>query len=151
MRIFFSAALGLALFTVAASCGQAPQQSNETVVPDANAKALLEGTFVPSKVHAGKGAARIEQSASGALRLVLGSDFEVDNGPALVVYLSKKTSMETSGFAVDALKLGNIKGVRGEQAYGIAAGTDLSAYRAVIVWCDSFSVLFTIADLAAPK
>jgi hypothetical protein len=128
------------------ACGNSPETPTESVEKDASAQTLLAGSFV-AKAHPGTGGAVIEQATTGELRLLFDAKFKTDNGPKLSVYLSKASSSGSSGHLEDALVLGRLKSASGEQAYGIAAGTDLSLYRSAIVWCDDFSVLFTIADL----
>jgi len=42
---------------------------------------------------------------------------------------------------------GQLKGNIGDQNYDIPAGTDLSAYGSVVIWCEMFGVLFSPATL----
>lgn len=120
-----------------------------TAAPDPAATILLTGSFVP-RAHAGSGTASIEQAQDGGRRLFFADDFATDNGPRLAVYLSKQPVDAMSGFVDGALRLGPLQGAKGSQAYPLPDGAELAAFRAVIVWCDDFSVLFTAAPLATP-
>ena len=77
-------------------------------------------------------------------------NFETDNGPALFVYLSNVPDGSTSearNFDDDFVNLGRLKGTIGNQNYLIPAGTDLSKYNTVAIWCDPFNAIFGAADL----
>lgn len=78
------------------------------------------------------------------------SDFETDNGPRLVVYLSKTSRGVASSageFDDDFINLGGLKGTNGSQNYEIPAGTDLSDYDTIAIWCEPFKVVFGAAPL----
>ncbi len=85
-RLALPLALPLALWT--AACGAAPEELPDAERPEMNEDALVlaEGTFQP-KVHQAKGALRLEEDA-GARRVLFMDDFEIDNGPALIVFFS---------------------------------------------------------------
>lgn len=134
------------MFATLLGCGNSPQTAAKEVVADATATKLLTGTFHP-RAHQGTGRAHVEQAVDGAQTLVFEADFATINGPRLEVYLSALTGADGSGHRKNALRLGPLQGVTGEQAYDIPEGTQLSDYHSVIVWCEDFSVLFTIADL----
>jgi hypothetical protein len=53
--------------------------------------------------------------------------------------------------ASDFVDLGRLKGNIGNQNYDIPAGTDLSKYDTVLIWCKQFSVLFGSAELAGSE
>jgi hypothetical protein len=73
------------------------------------------------------------------------SDFST-NGPDLVVVLS--TDPEGSrGSVSSGLTLGELKANNGNQNYAIPDGTDVSAYRSVIIYCKSFPTVFAYASL----
>jgi hypothetical protein len=46
------------------------------------------------------------------------------------------------------LSLGALKGNVGDQAYSVPEGTDVTAYKSVVIWCEQFGVLFSPAALA---
>lgn len=69
----------------------------------------------------------------------------IQNGPDLHVYLARGI-----GGAYDGsrdLYLGALKATNGSFNYELPAGTSVSDYRSVVVWCRAFTVLFTWADL----
>jgi len=45
--------------------------------------------------------------------------------------------------------VGRLKANIGNQNYPIPAGTDMTKYDTVLIWCRAFSVLFGSADLKA--
>ena len=69
----------------------------------------------------------------------------IQNGPDLHVYLGRGM-----GGAYDGnrdLYLGTLKATNGSFNYELPAGTPVSDYKSVVVWCRAFTVLFTWADL----
>jgi len=69
----------------------------------------------------------------------------IQNGPDLHVYLGRGM-----GGAYDGnrdLYLGTLKATNGSFNYELPAGTAVSDYKSVVVWCRAFTVLFTWADL----
>ena len=102
----------------------------------------LTGTFIRigDGFHNVEGAAKVISVESGAQILRL-ENFKATNGPDLYVYLSKDKS------ASDFINVGRLKGNVGNQNYEIPAGTDLSKYNTVLIWCRAFSFLFGSAQL----
>jgi len=103
---------------------------------------VAEGEFRGADAgHRGSGNARIIRDASGGLVLRL-EDFSVTNGPDLFVVLSSE-----DGYTDGALNLGDLKATDGNFNYDIPAGTDISKFTSVVVWCRQFDVDFAIATL----
>ena len=48
---------------------------------------------------------------------------------------------------VERVELGKLKGNEGDQNYDIPAGTDLSKFRAVSIYCERFNANFGTASL----
>lgn len=92
--------------------------------------------------HNGEGAALILRDESGALFLRF-EDFSVTNGPDLFVMLSP----DADGYTENSLNLGGLKATDGNINYEIPAGTDLSQFKSVVIWCRSFNVDFAFATL----
>jgi len=110
---------------------------------------LASGEFRPL-AHDVTGSASIVEIDSGERYVRFEDDFSVENGPDLVVYLSEAASDgQGRAFAEDFIELGRLKGNIGSQNYLIPAGTDLSRYRSVVVWCRRFTVGFAVAPLEA--
>jgi hypothetical protein len=105
---------------------------------------LGRGSFQPV-AHSATGAATTIRTAAGARVLTL-TNFEVDNGPDLRVYLVAGPARDES--EVDDFEdLGALKGNKGNQQYDIPRGLDLDRYTTVVVWCRAFSVNFARATL----
>ena len=100
--------------------------------------------------HWGKGGVTLFESA-----VFLEPDFEVGPGPKYHVYLSRsraedvQTAEDKNAAAQDGLgpDLGRLRSFQGSQRFEVPAGTDLSQYSSVTVWCQAFNVLITVADL----
>ncbi|MGB7936905.1 MAG: DM13 domain-containing protein [Nitrososphaeraceae archaeon] len=98
---------------------------------------LLMGNFVDvgDGFHKVEGVAKVIDLADGRTFLRL-ENLKATNGPDLYVYLSADKD------ASDIVNLGRLKGNIGNQNYEIPAGTDLSKYNTVLIWCKAFSTLF---------
>lgn len=98
--------------------------------------------------HETAGRAELHRTADGGAVLRL-AGFSTSNGPDVRVYLVAADSVPDAGTVKRAgfLDLGALKGNLGDQNYAIPAGTDLSRYRAVSIWCRRFSVNFGAAAL----
>lgn len=105
---------------------------------------LASGTFKDGAPgHKGSGSAMIIRDASGKLFLRV-ENFSVTNGPDLRMILSVG---ERGGG--EGLDLGALKATDGNFNYEIPAGTDLSEFKSVTVWCKSFPTIFAYATLEA--
>src|SRR5262245_55020948 len=106
---------------------------------------LRRGRF-ESVAHPAAGTATTIRTASGERVLTL-TNFEVDNGPDLRLYLVAGPAHDES--EVDDFEdLGALKGNKGNQQYELPPGLDLDRYATVVVWCRAFSVNFARAPLA---
>jgi hypothetical protein len=83
---------------------------------------------------------------SGGRHLLTLTNFEVDNGPDLRVYLVAGAARDESEVE-DFEDLGALKGNKGNQQYELPRGIDLDRYTTVVVWCRAFSVNFARAPL----
>jgi hypothetical protein len=114
--------------------------------PPAAAASVLRGSF-HSNAHATRGIATVYRAAAGEL-IVRFTEFETSDGPDVRIYL-----VASEDVAGDAdirrgfVDLGALKGNVGDQNYSVPAGTDLTTYRAVSVWCRRFKVNFGAAPL----
>jgi hypothetical protein len=102
-----------------------------------------------SNAHETKGEAGVYRLSDGRLVLRL-KDFATSNGPDVQVYLVAAADVNDNETVTQAgfINLGAMKGNIGDQNYDIPAGTDLSRYRAVTIWCRRFSVNFGTAPLS---
>jgi hypothetical protein len=106
---------------------------------------LLSAGRFESVRHEAQGRAQAIELAQGGRVLTL-TDFEVDNGPDLRVYLVAGRAT-TEGEVDDFEDLSGLKGNVGNQQYEIPADVDLERYSTVVIWCRAFSVLFARAPL----
>ena len=120
-----------------------------TVSPPAAARpenVLLRRARFEPVAHSVKGIATTIRIAAGERILTL-TNFEVDNGPDLRVYLVAGPARDES--EVDDFKdLGALKGNKGNQQYALPRDLDLRRYATVVIWCRAFSVNFARAPLA---
>ena len=87
------------------------------------------------------------QDAAGS-RFVRLENLDISNGPDLFVYLSTNPPDGPEGrFDDDYVNLGRLQGNVGSSNYLIPAGTDLSRYTSVVIWCDRFNSAFGAAPL----
>ena len=113
----------------------------------AQGKLIATGTFIyaePTAPDGGEGSVSVYDDA-----VVLGADFKVEPGPDLKVYLVAKTKVRTSQDVLDAthVSLGALQAPEGGQTYALPAGVKLADYPSVVIWCETYSVLFSPADL----
>lgn len=98
----------------------------------------MQGSFI-ARAHEVEGSARIIDV--GDKKILRFENFKTINGPDLKIYLAADLGAE------DYIDLGAIRGTEGNINYEIPAGTDLTKYNNVLVWCRAFSVLFSYAEL----
>ena len=111
-------------------------------------KVLAEGHFHDGQPgHHGTGTARVTQAGTAAEVALVG--FKGTAGPDLHVWLVAKDDpkKERDVTSAKTLDLGALKSASGDQTYAVPAGTDLSQYKSVVIWCKSFGVLFSAAPL----
>lgn len=103
----------------------------------------LMGNFIDAGdgFHKAEGVAKVIDLTDGRTFLRL-ENLKTTNGPDLYVYLS--TGKDVS----EIVDLGKLKGNIGNQNYEIPAGTDLSKFNTVLIWCKAFSTLFGSAQLS---
>ncbi|WP_091609164.1 DM13 domain-containing protein [Micromonospora mirobrigensis] len=111
---------------------------------------VSRGEFVTQE-HDTSGTARVVRAADGGHRLEL-VGLATSNGPDLRVWLSDqpvRAGRAGWGAFDDGrwVELGRLKGNRGDQAYAIPAGTDLTRLTSVSIWCKRFAVSFGAAQL----
>ncbi|WP_367606953.1 DM13 domain-containing protein [Legionella sp. W05-934-2] len=129
-----------------------PPQVNEQVQNIQGKHVFAEGKFIHLKpwdpIHYGKGGVEIYQGKKQA-EVFLQKDFEVGPGPAYVIYLSDKADIRTAADFKSAknTKLGMLKSFKGSQVYLVPNNVDITKMKSVVVWCEAFGVLITVADL----
>ena len=100
--------------------------------------------------YSGSGRAAIYRLADGSHVLRL-EDFSVTNGPDLRVMLAAHPDPQTSNalHSQAVIELEPLKGNQGNQNYLIPAGVDIAGQGSVVIYCQPFSVIFSVAPLAA--
>jgi electron transfer DM13 len=108
--------------------------------------AVASGGF-RSLEHRTTGSAHVLRLANG-LHVLRIEDLDTSNGPDLRVYLSELPSnLGWHDYGEKYVELGKLKGNRGDQNYRIPAGTDISRYKSLVIWCVRFKVGFGVAPL----
>ena len=125
------------------------KMQDDKMMHDGKAKTLETGKF-HGKVHKTEGRATVYQEADGKLVLRL-TNFKTSNGPDVhVILVATKDAMDDADFLKDnteKVELGKLKGNEGDQNYEIPAGTDLTKFRTVSIYCERFNANFGAAPL----
>lgn len=107
------------------------------------------GTF-HGQVHSTSGRASIYKEADGNLVLRL-TKFKTSDGPDVhVLLIAAEDAQDNDNFLksnVARVELGKLKGNEGDQNYVIPAGTDLSKFKTVAIYCERFNATFGAAPL----
>jgi hypothetical protein len=108
---------------------------------------VFQGQFMDGETfHKGSGQATIYQLPDGG-HVLRFEDLQVTNGPDLHVLLAANPAPANSEGLGEYIDLGKLKGNLGNQNYDIPAGTDLSRYQSVVIYCKPFHVVFATATL----
>ena len=110
-------------------------------------KTITKGTF-HGVAHDAKGDAEILELPGGK-KILRFTNFEVSNGPDVVVYLSSVNDANDNDSVKnsDFILLGQLKGNIGNQNYEIPGDLELSKYNSAVIWCRRFGVNFAVAPL----
>jgi hypothetical protein len=118
-------------------------------VTDAPAREVVaRGTFLhanPSDpIHYGKGDVVVYEDL-----VHLEPNFEVGPGPKYHVYLVPEVDVtpDTDVAKTMFVDLGRLRAFKGSQNYDVPAGTDLSRFSSLVIWCEQFNVLISPARL----
>lgn len=131
------------------AAAQAPATRVTDDMPANTPVVVATGRFTDADaIHMGSGTATVYQLPDSN-HVVRFEAFRTTNGPALVVYLARHSSPSSADDVIDGgfLSLGKLKGNVGNQNYPVPAGTDISEYGSVVIWCELFDVLFSPASL----
>lgn len=117
---------------------EAPSQTlNETV--DSSAMLSHSGNFVSGPFGTTTGMAEVyKQGSTYQLKL---ANFNVNNGPALHVYLSKEA------MPINFIDLGSLKSTMGNQVYPIPSMPNFTDYKYISIHCVDYNHLFGYALL----
>lgn len=147
----FGGALGIFLFPFFFP----PAPLVETLTPSERVGKVAEGAFLHvdknDPLHYGQGKVSVYRRT-----VFLHDGFKVGPGPKYHVYLVPKAPIRSS----DDLKgdanlmyvdLGRLRSFEGDQKYHVPGGVDLTRMKSVVIWCETFAVLISPADLAPVK
>jgi hypothetical protein len=126
-----------------------PVPTEEQAMPTmTDPQKAASGAFIQiDAIHGASGTATIYQLPDNNLVLRF-EDFKVTNGPNLHVILTKNAAPVTAeDVGQDYIELGALKGNVGNQNYNVPSEVDLTIYKAVVIYCESFSVVFSSAKL----
>lgn len=113
------------------------------------ATAVASGQFQDAGPrYQGSGTAVVAETSDGRTIVQLG-EFSVTPGPDLEVWLvaANAPASATAVLASEWVSLGALQSPTGAQTYEVPANVDASAYGSVVIWCEDFSVLFSVASL----
>ncbi len=144
----------------ATGASASPTTASETTTPTATAPAATAtATEAPSgqgsliamgelmgadMFHTGSGQVLLVRAPDGSVILRF-QDYAVRNGPDLFIYLTPDPDGDV--FADGAIELSEIRATRGNVNYEVPADVDPSTFRAAVIWCKAFAVLFAHAEL----
>jgi len=117
-------------------------------MPSATATAILRGSFRDAdSFHKGQGKAEVYRLGDGKAILRL-EDFQVTNGPDLYVILTEHPDPRTREDVHQGYEeVSKLKGNIGSQNYEIKESLNLDDYKAVVIYCKPFQVVFSVALL----
>ncbi len=130
---------------------EADREDDSTSTTQAPAPAQSEVVQAPPaefmrRTHPASGQAFL--ISDGNQIIVRFEDLRTDNGPDLDVYLVPfPGDADRNLYDSDFINLGDLKGNIGDQFYEIPAGTDLTRYTTIVIWCVRFRVAFGTVEL----
>ena len=92
--------------------------------------------------HTGSGQVLLVRAPDGSLILRF-QDYEVRNGPGLFIYLTPDPGGDVH--ADGAIELEKIKATRGFVNYDVPADVDPTTFKAAVIYCKPFGVVFATA------
>lgn len=113
-------------------------------------RAGLTGQFRGADTfHQGSGTATIYDLNPDGGQILRLEDFRVTNGPDLRVLLANAPNPKSRSDLDDAgyVELGKLKGNVGSQNYDIAPSVSLAGVQSVVIYCNPFRVVFSVATL----
>ena len=123
-----------------ALAGEMPDRAKPDHEP-AGPVELAGGDFTSADGHAGNGVATVVRESDGGRKLTF-TDFEVDPGPGVEVWLTRDESDLDN-----RVELGGLKGNVGNQQYESPADANVAEYDTVVLYCTPFTVRIAVAPL----
>jgi electron transfer DM13 len=148
-KIRIAAALAAVTLALGLQVYAQDSMNHDGMKHEGQAKTLETGTF-HGKVHSTSGRATIYKEEDGKLILRL-TNFKTSNGPDVhVILVAAKDADDDANFLksdTQRVELGKLKGNEGDQNYEVPAGTDLSKFQTVSIYCERFNANFGAAPL----
>ncbi len=124
--------------------------SSSSAGSQAQPQAGLTGQFRDAdSFHKGSGTATVYDLGSAGGNVLRLEDFRVTNGPDLRVLLANAPNPESHSDLDNAgyVELGKLKGNVGSQNYDIPSSVSLADVQSVVIYCNPFRVVFSVATL----
>ncbi len=118
--------------------------SKDAMGHDSGMAMAPHGMIGGAEGHKASGAFEIT-TANGKSQVKLGDDFSVEKGPDVYVLLSRSEKGGQSG----SVNLGKLKKFSGAQTFDVPAGTELSGFSHLVLWCKKYDVNMATASLAS--
>ena len=116
-----------------------------TAAPSGQGSLISMGELMGSdSFHTGSGQVLLVRAPDGSVILRF-QDYAVRNGPDLFIYLTPDPDGDV--FAEGAIELSEIRATQGNVNYEVPDDVDPSTFRAAVIWCKAFAVLFAHAEL----
>lgn len=100
------------------------------------------GNFEGLNGYSTSGEVTLESGNDGSLSLVLGANFNAQNGPGLYLYLSNSSTTVSGG-----VELGALRSVNGGDVFPVPRNVALDQFNHVVLYCKPFGVGFGTAEL----
>lgn len=114
--------------------------------PGGGAQVLGKGEFNKiDAIHYARGTATLGVGADGK-KVLRFDNFTSAQGPDLKVYLGARP--DGSKVKEGGLNLGALPATDGSYNINIPDNADLTKYKSVVIWCEAFSVTFSVASLS---
>ncbi len=129
---------------------EAMPDSSSSAGSQAQPQAGLTGQFRDAdSFHKGSGTATVYDLGADGGQILRLEDFRVTNGPDLRVLLANAPNPESHSDLDDAgyVELGKLKGNVGSQNYDIPSSVSLADVQSVVIYCNPFRVVFSVATL----
>ncbi len=124
-----------------------PPTNVEEPMPEETPEVVKSGQFTDfDSFHQGQGTATVYR-LDGDTHVLRLEDFEVTNGPDLHVLLVPHEDPGGRDDLDGYVDLGSLKGNIGDQNYEIPDDTNIAEYGSVVIYCQPFHVIFSIAGL----
>lgn len=152
LALFVGIAIGAAGMLLAFPYLFPPDEVNEVILDKENKTEIASGNFIhpdpDDPLHWGKGSVSVYQSDRHH-EVLLEPDFEVGPGPDYYLYLSSGEHIQYNDafHRSEHIQIGRLKSFSGSQVFQINHESEIRQYKSIVVWCRTFKMLITSADL----